>query len=237
MSQYSLITSGDFFETHYYPLFIQKEFPSYEVFWQKYIVPLTGRPNNIHFNDDADLKSIGKSDHDICIAQLHYSVLRHLARAYDQRKAPNLNIDNVFCALSALCAAQDVSFELLERFRKPGKYDPWANKKQGRQFAGRDAQEQWKKSNRYPLQHIRNYRNSLIHARMLPGIQQGKDVFLPKIGRETDYYDWRKITNASTPSQMTMNDFAKIDEILQTSWDQTIQYLELQWKSHLLPRI
>jgi hypothetical protein len=59
-------------------LFVKPEFPSYERFWQKHCVPLTNRPVDIQLKSNAELTALVKKDEDVAIAQLHYTVLRHL---------------------------------------------------------------------------------------------------------------------------------------------------------------
>ena len=91
MSDYTLAQHGDPFERHYESLFISRAFPSYERFWQRFVVPLTNRPIDIRFKTPEDLNAIGKGDREICIAQLHYSILRHLGRVFDLREPGRLN--------------------------------------------------------------------------------------------------------------------------------------------------
>jgi len=88
-STYRLAIDGDNLEKHYWGQFIQDQFPSYEVFWLKFIVPLTNRPTDIHFKNNSELSKIEKSESDVCIAQLNYSILRHLIRCFEIRKAIN----------------------------------------------------------------------------------------------------------------------------------------------------
>jgi hypothetical protein len=237
MPQYQLATDGDRYEIDYYPLFIQTEFPSYEVFWQKFIVPLTRRPTDIHTKNDTELAQMGRTPNDICIAQLHYSVLRHLIRAYDIQRTHTMGVDHAFFGLTAVCGAHDVAFELLERFRSPARYDPWAVKKRGNILGGKDAQTAWKKADNFPLQNFRDYRNNLMHGRMLPGLVVEDVTYLPTVGKELQYLDWRKITNLPTPSQFPRTDFSKVADILSAAWQGTIQYLESRWQTHLLPNI
>lgn len=128
--QYRLIKDGDYYEQKYWNLFIERQFLSYEDFWIKNIVPLTNRPLEIHFKTDGELLQIGKTANDICIAQLHYSILRHLVRVFDILRENYINIDSLTEGFVRLCGALDVSFELLERFEKPLFYNPWLEKKQ-----------------------------------------------------------------------------------------------------------
>jgi hypothetical protein len=180
---------------------------------------------------------MGRTANDICIAQLHYSVLRHLIRVYELKQSPQINVDHVLFGLSSISGAQDVAFELLERFRNPGNYGPWSDKRRGNVNGGREAQNAWKQFDNYPLQNIRDYRNNLIHGRMLPGIFINNMMYLPKIGRELSYFDWRKVTDIPGPYQLPLNDFASPTEILTTAWVDTMTYIETRWQTYLLPNI
>lgn len=94
----TLAKDGDYIEKNYWDSFIEKEFPNYEAFWAKFVVPLTNRPTDIHFKPDSELITPSKTKEvvhqEICIAQLTYSVLRHLARAYDLRNLLESNVVN-----------------------------------------------------------------------------------------------------------------------------------------------
>ena len=57
---YNLENNGDLFEQAYWQFFIKDRFPNYEKFWLKYVVPLTNRPDNVHFKTDAELEKINK---------------------------------------------------------------------------------------------------------------------------------------------------------------------------------
>lgn len=231
MRAYRLAIDGDAIEKHYWSRFIQNEFPSYEEFWIKLVVPLSNRPRDIHFKTDQELKKIGKTSSDVCIAQLHYSVLRHLARVYDILSAPHLNLDDLTEGMVRICGAQDVAFELLERYKHPEKYCPWLEKKNDAgDLGGKEAREQWQKSNSYPLQHLRDYRNHLVHGRLMPGL----NVYLPKIGSEQKYFDWRLITDPENNPGLDPDDLLPAKNILESAWRETLQYLEDNWQRVLL---
>ncbi len=134
MTQYHLSSDGDLIEREYYAKFIADRFPSYEAFWEGFVVPLTRRPKNVQLKDDRELAQIGKGPHDVCIAQLHYSILLHLVRAYKTNLHRDITADQVLFGLTAICGAQDQAFELLERYRSPTEYRPWpsVDKKQGK---------------------------------------------------------------------------------------------------------
>lgn len=237
MKNYRLAIDGDCYEQKYWYLFIQNQFQSYEDFWMKNIVPLTNRPVDIHFKTDSELDKIGKTANAICIAQLHYSILRHLARVFDILGKGNIDLDNLTEGMARLCGAMDVAFELLERYQKPKEYDPWLDKKDrdgnGRN-GSKEACKKWQKANKYPLQKLRDYRNHLIHGRMLPVRVVGNVCFLPKIESESKYFDWRKITDPNNHPGLSQNDLVPINDILLFAWSETIKYLNDKWKTVLL---
>lgn len=228
MNRITLENNGDNVEKFYYHRFIAKEFPSYETFWLNFIVPTTNRPDDINFKSDQELKSMGRGDHDICISQLHYSVLRHLVRAFDiksQSQNP-LTLDGLTEGMVRLVGTQDIAFELLERCRT-GQYDPWLS------VESRKARKTWQNNHHYPLQEIRNYRNHLVHGRLLPGVICG-DVFVPKIGIEENYFDWRLITNNPNIEQLIGGELISTREVLENAWNQTVRYLEINWRENLI---
>lgn len=230
-STYRLAIDGDDFERLSWNLFIKDQFPSYEAFWLKFVVPLTNRPNNVHFKTNAELAAIGKSELDLCVAQLNYSILRHLMRCFETLKIleTSSRIDQQLNLLqegmARLVGAQDNAFELLERVKNPNDYKAFKDSSKAR--------EKWKEDNNDPLQHIRKYRNSLVHGRLLPGVMDGVRLCLPNIGKEGLYLDWRIITDLSNNSRReeAKKDFFSVLNILESAWNETVMYLENNWKS------
>lgn len=223
MDQYKLAIDGDGIEKFFWDKFIKNQFPSYEKFWQKFVVPLTDRPSNIHFKNDRELRRINKTAHDICLAQLHYSVLRHLARAYLILNSNNpIGLDELTEGMARICGALDVADEFLERLRNSTKYDPWSEKD------GEKARHEWRKFCNSP-QDIRNYRNHLIHGRLTPSV----NGLLPKIGKEKEYFDWRKITDPRNLTPDILKDFINPRQILIEVWNKTLGYLEENWQKIL----
>lgn len=230
-STYRLAIDGDDFERHCWNLFVKDQFPSYERFWLKFVVPLTNRPNNVHFKTDADLATISKLKSDLCIAQLNYSVLRHLMRCFEVLKALEnpIGIDQqlnlLLEGMVRLSGAQDNAFELLERAKNPSNYQPFAEKD------GKTAREAWQKNQNYPLQNLRDYRNSLIHGRLLPRIIDGSRLCLPEIGKVNLYLDWRIITDPSNNPGLDKAHFISVLNISEFAWKETVNYLESNWKN------
>jgi len=238
---YTLQKDGDWIEQELYHRFVQPGFPSYELFWQKFVVPLTNRPVNIHFCDDAELAERGFGHKHICIAQLHYTVLAQLRRCLELLKLNPFNVDHLVFGMSCLVGAQDVAFELLERFSesKSSKYDPWLDKRPkgaaSHVNGGKEAQKAWKKKEKHPLQDIRDYRNNLIHGRSLPGIVIGDTILIPKLGKERQYFDSRLVT--APVAALPVADFDKPANLFAAFFGTTVSYFESSWQKHLLPHL
>ncbi|MDO9230963.1 MAG: hypothetical protein Q7U36_00570 [bacterium] len=232
MKNYRLAIDGDRYEQYYWSLFIQNNFQSYEDFWIENIVLLTNRPQDIHFKTDQELAKIGKTDNDICIAQLHYSILRHLARAFDIWNKDRVDLDDLTDGMTRLCGALDVTFELLERFENPSNYDSWLARKNNGNLGGEDARKNWKEKYPENIKLIRYYRNHLVHGRMTPGIIE-HIFYFPKISMEEKYFDWREIT-FKNEMEKNKNNFMSAKEILELAWHEVVDYLDNQWRIHLL---
>lgn len=236
----TILIDGDFFEKLYWSEFLSKEFPTYEKYWASKIVPLTNRPNNIHFKKSTELTSDDFTSDEICKAQLHYTTLRHLARAFELKRYLNSKEQTIFDTdilaegLFHIVGAQDVAFEFLERMHLPGHYDPWAPMKSvssNKQPASKEAVKKWRKNNNDPLLDIRNYRNHLTHGRLSPIKKFPPKILIPKIGFENKYLDWRLITdwNHSFDTN-SIDDFDSLENILDYAWQETIKYLESEWQ-------
>ena len=234
---YRLAIDGDGHEKKAWSLFVQSEFPSYESFWLRHVVPLTNRPAGIHFKDTAALTAEGKVDEDITIAQLHYTVLKHLLAVHQIKNAQSVDDLGLLVGLSCLTGAQDVAFELLERYTNRGKYNPWleSRTKGVKELSGQDAQDNWKRFDSYPLQHIRDYRNKLMHGRTPPAIIDALGVRVPAISVVDKYCDWRNVTDPTKASAIPPTDFAYAVTILESGWTETLRYLEAKWQQNLLP--
>jgi hypothetical protein len=81
---FSLLHNGDRYERLWWPL-IEREFPEYERFWVRHIVPLTNRidPQVGHSDSKciAFREDLNVSPHLESMAMAHYSVFYYLARA------------------------------------------------------------------------------------------------------------------------------------------------------------
>ncbi len=233
---YSLAVDGDGREKQAASLFLPASFPAYEAFWIKHVVPLTNRPHDVHFKDAAALHAAGKTDEDLAIAQLHYTTLKHLLAAHAFLQVSPLDDVGLGIALSELVGAQDTAFEVLQRYGRRGRYDPWTEKRlRGGPQGGQDAQASWKRANGYPLQGIRDYRNKLLHGRTPPGIIDKMGLKLPSIAKVDVYCDWRKVTLPGNAAKIPAGDFEYCSQILAAAWRDTLNYFEQQWNANLLP--
>jgi hypothetical protein len=222
MAPYQLARDGDVFEQRCWSAFLAVQWPSYERFWQQFVTPLTNRPSGIHFLTSPALLAAGFTDHDICCAQLHYTILRHLDRVFQIRHAAVITLDLLIEGLARLTGALDVAFELLERRRDPTAYDAWL------ESAGKKARSKWQTDNGRPLQHIRNYRNHVIHGRLTPTVSSN-EPYVPRIGREEGYLDWRTVTEGSGWEMQLGADLVPCRVVLDDAWFQTISHVEAAW--------
>jgi hypothetical protein len=227
--KYSLEKDGDPYEKAAWLAFVREEFPAYQVFWRAYIVPLTKRPISIDFHTDEELAAIDRGPEDVCNAQLHYTVLLHLLRVFNLRSGDELRDQDSFMeAIVRLSAVTDVADELLQRATMPGQYGAWQE--------GRAARDKWREANGKPLQHLRRYRNRLLHGRLLPRIDwhynrnSEKVILMPRIGNEAKYLDWRVEWDVD-------NDFEDGHVIVDRAWSEVLEYVERQWTNTLMPAL
>jgi hypothetical protein len=227
--KYLLEQWGDPYEKEAWAAFIRDEFPAYELLWRAYVVPLTNRPTSIDFKSDEELAEEGGGHEDICNAQLHYTVLLHLLRVFNLRKGDLLRDQDVFTeAIVRLSAVTDVADELLQRATTRGTYPAWKE--------GPTARKQWRKENGYPLQGLRDYRNRLLHGRLLPHVHlyynrdDEKIILVPIIGREDKYLDWR------VPWEVN-EDFEDAHVVVDGAWNEVLAYLAREWTDTLVPKL
>ena len=223
----TLVFSGDVLERVRWSQFISSDLPAYETFWQRYVEPLT---KDGRFMTDTELTEIGKTPHDLCIAQLHYTVLVHLSAAYDLRQVqPMQPFDFAHCVIR-LVAAVDVADELLQRMKEPGTYDPWSDED------GRKARKKWRATTK-GLTDIREYRNHLTHGRAQAGLtvegHEHEGLFFPRVGRENEYQDWRKATEKVTSPEKLLMDFDTGNSIANQAWRRVVDYLQTEWAGML----
>lgn len=143
------------------------------------------------------------------------------------------NQDDLIIIFTRIVGAQDLAFELLERYTNSGFYNAWLSQKTNDVPGSRDAKVKWQKNHNYPLQNIRDYRNHLVHGRMSPGIT-ANTYYYPAIGKEEKYFDWRIVTSSNRwVSEIGITLLPSLD-IVKQAWDKTLAYFKTNWTNELL---
>jgi hypothetical protein len=221
---YRLASDGDALEQRAWYAFLARDFPSYEEFWIRSVVPLTKRPEPGGFRPKAELDAMGKTDQDICLAQLNYTVLGHLDVAHGLLGRSPVGPIDFTHAMVRLSSAGDVAHEFLERLAHPATYDPWSEED------GAGARRAWRKSHR-ELEDIHNYRNRLLHGRLPMGLVDSATGahWFPRLGHAIDL-DWRGITEHFDPAR-ARHDFDTAHNVLADSWSRVVRYIESNWQA------
>jgi hypothetical protein len=235
---FTLAEDGDVEERRYWSRFLRRGFPSYERYWAAAVVAVTRRGidrGDVRFRSDAELAAVGKAHEDVAIAQLHYTVMLHLGRAHDLLTVPldRWTFAEVFVRLTG---ASDCADELLQRVATPAKYDAWS------ETAGRQARNGWRDIHGRPLQDVHDYRNRIVHGRVVPEIiasvasTQERVFIYPRLDRVDAYVDWRPAL-ASPDAVVASGDFQSAQAIASGAWERVVTYCEDEWKTHLLPQL
>ena len=228
MSKYFLKEDGDGLERNCWEKFIKKDFPSYEKYWQKYVIPLTNRPANSHFKTKEELEKINKGENDVYLAQLHYTVLKHLSRVSEMLEfSKPIGYNKLFEGITRICAALDVADEFLEQNLIPNNYKPWHISSEIKA-----RKELRKKDNKNATQNVRNisrYRNYLVHCALLPS----RSGLYPKIEYAKKYYKCTALARYKKLPNKYQNNFDCPFNILKYTWSLTIKYLESSWSKFL----
>lgn len=251
---YSLAVDGDVIEKQAYKDFLRASFSAYEIFWQKFVVPLTGRPKHIFFKDDSELRDMFPNEglkilHErVCIAQLHYSVLIFLTNAYTSSRNAGRDFQELIRFFSNLYSALDVSTELFARYDRlvnKGKIskDAFAANAVAEEIKLRcdwrqpdSSQKNCPNPNAYPkqIEKIRNYRNTLIHGRlMFQGVMPtSRHISVPALGCERAFLDWREAIKLHQEGKLGGRIWAK--NLAVDTFKTTVEYLQNEWNKNLI---
>ena len=245
---FNLLENGDDVERKGYKLFLEFQFPSYEVFWQKFIIPLTNRPIDIHTKPDVELQklfvgeNIEKIHERTIILQLHYSVFRMLFKAHEIMKIASKDLDAVESFFSNMYSALDISAELFARYEKiknniPITIDPFDSRTSVKNSYS--LRKGWQNKFPYPqeIEDIRNYRNLMLHGQMFGSMATAAACFLilPKPSTIEKYLDWRSVgASFHSPQVNNLNDFQHTINIVKPAFDTVIKFLEEEWKRNLI---
>lgn len=249
---YSLESHGDELEKYAFKVnFFPDRFSSYELFWKKFIVPLTNRPNNILFKSDEEIvadglaKNIEIAQVKICIAELHYSVLANILVAWDvlnnriDHSKTGVGLSRLHHCFSSVFTANDIAIDLVIRFEKLKKedsMDAWDDlgevKRIRDKIIRKDQVNECVEHDN--ITRLREYRNRLVHGRLMPGFRRwpdGGDNYIPRVGRAKEYLDWRRIARGFLSNK---NDFQKEDDLISEMFGEVICHLDSLWIKYLL---
>ncbi len=242
---YNLQNDGDVFEQKAYPLFIKNKFPSYEAFWQKFIIPLTNRPDNIYTKSDVDLQiqfpgeNLEKIHERVVVLQLHYSVFRMLLKVYEKSRLAGKDIDAVEGCFSHMYSALDISAELFGRYERIKNNLPISTSafdSASSVINSLSIRRSWQRSHAYPkkINDIRNYRNLMLHGQTFGSLitPAANLLILPKTDTINHYLDWREI--GKSYHSKNINDFLHSVNIVDSAIDEVVRFLEAEWKNNLL---
>ncbi len=245
---FQISADGDYFEKKGYGPFLQTKLPSYESFWQSFIVPITNRSFNVHdigMKTDEDLnrqfpsEHINKAHERVIIAQLHYSAFRMMLRAYECIPNADTEPSTFEMFFSSIYSALDISAELFGRYARfrsdkiifADPFDP-----QGAEKESKKIRKGWQQKHKYPkdINELRTYRNLMVHGHLF-GVIQNPDsgcFTYPKPEIIKSYLDWRSVKSAN--KSHIISDFLSGKLIAERSFDLVINNLEKLWQDHLI---
>jgi hypothetical protein len=210
--------------------FIQKNFPKYEEWWKQNVVPITNRPNNIHFKTESELHMMGKGYADIMLAQMSYTVLIHLISLNKLISDGDLNHkDNFYEFFSRASALIDVTCDFcvirLDQTLK-SELDSKPNLRVVSIKINKQVKEYSHLVNDFSLvEPIKTYRNSLLHGVMPPSLN-GQYPILDKI---SVYEDWRFVTDPQMRPSDIENDFDSPQSIAENAFEIVLNFLNSNW--------
>jgi len=180
LDQFTLKNHGDHWEQEWSPL-IQAAFPAYEVFWRRYIVPLTNRidPKISHSNPLWIRPRPGVSDALESMTMSHYSVFYYLARARGLMSANGEPFPEDVFALLDTCRDNVQSFfeSILGVFRDFGLSGPKLPAQDNLLCIESDRTKP--NSDRGGFVRAKQYRDVVIHNPVLGRMSDTTGVMLP----------------------------------------------------------
>lgn len=235
---------GDSFETEYWPIFLESDFPEYAEFWSRYVRKQREHPDSVRLRRDQPLGETNP-DNAIVVSQLHYSTFMHLACVYEMRQDPDtffargdslsevVRLYSRFSdAITRLSSATDTADELLARAQDDS-YKAWHD---GKSYEARLSRRRLTD----PMQNLHRYRNRLVHGPLVPyaihavnastGVR-GITLSFPRFDKVKDVLDWRTFQHGEVDSA----DYTTARALVDSGWLDVTTYLRKEWSSTLLP--
>jgi hypothetical protein len=247
---FTLTHFGDHHEQRLWSL-VSAVFPAYEIFWRRYVVPLTNRVDrNVPFPQDRDPWIRVRPDvheRQEQLAMHHYSVFYYLARAAEHANSNESEFpEDVFSLLDA-CGDNALAFCILARkiLTDFGLSIDFLPSRKDQLCCSTDRQKL--STHRGGLVEVREYRDTILHNPVLGrGIQTPRQ-FLPKREfLEEVKLSWMKAARL-TAEQMVESKplyarlLSETASFLQETWEVLIQKLDTvregdkfrkQWSIH-----
>jgi hypothetical protein len=180
---FTLAHFGDHHEQRLWS-FVSKAFPAYEIFWRRYIVPLTNRidPNFSFVHDRNPWIRLRPEVHERQegLAMSHYSVFYYLGRAAERINSDDCEFpEDIFSLLDA-CGDNTLAFcilakEILRDFGQPFDFLPL---RKDHLCCSGDRQKP--REHRGGLVEIQEYRDTILHNPVLGRSIQLSRQFLPR---------------------------------------------------------
>ncbi len=228
LEQFNLKTHGDRQEQESYQL-IQPEFPAYEVFWWRYIVPLTNRINPKVPSTKPDWIRLRPevSNRLEWMTMCHYSVFYYLARAKGRMRSENLPLfpEDVFVLLDACRENVLFFFECIaEIFGDFGRPAPSFPRQQ--QFLCSEKNRGKPESERGGFVRAKEYRDVMVHNPVLGRTMDKTAEMLPRwTVLEPVKHSWRAV------EKLTKDDWISWHDLFESLYSDITGFLEDEWRT------
>ncbi len=207
-----------FTKKKYYSLFLENDFPNYEIFWAKFIAPKTNRPKSINWKNDV-------SENLKYISQLHYTVFFNLVRAYniliELESTKDIYQRFLFQDfIVRIASAIDCADELLERVINNNYFNLWDS------TTSRRIRNKWRTANGNKTHCLRQYRNQIVHGCIWLSLPNSSAV--PKIEHINLYIEW------DGSDVVSSDDWVEARKYAPQIWrDYVTSYLDVNWQEML----
>jgi hypothetical protein len=213
LDKFSLLEHGDSFEKNWWHL-LSQDFPAYEVFWHRYVVPLTNRiDRGVAADSPESIKTrVGVSPRYEKMAMAHYSVFYYLARATQMTSDGEIYLEDPFYLLDSCADNIHLFFcSMREIIKDLGGAMPALPKQHPKDYPP-------------AFKTIQAYRDAMLHNPVLGRLTKDGAAFLPGENHLKQIkWSWRKL--ASLP----MGDFVNARDLLRNVRVEVAGYVQTKW--------